>query len=299
MSIFIFTDTTADFPAQLQSQFKDFDIMPLAYSLDEDNYDNVETKLPIDEFYRRVKAGAVTRTSMTPTYYMEQKMTALLEKGYDIIFDAVSSQISGEYNGGESVVRELQKKYPSRKLAVIDSTTASGGEALHCYELLKKRDEGATFEELVAYGEDLKHHIASYFTCTDLRHLARLGRCSSVSALIGSVLKIMPVLYVNPIGKLVPIGKVISRKKALKALVDKMEDRMLPVEQIDKVFITNAGCIEDAQFVADLVKEKYGIDSVISDIGPVIGSHTSTGCVAFFFLAKTRIDANDPEKFEE
>ena len=176
MAIYIYTDTTADFDEELAKQFKDFEILPLSYSLDDDHFDNIENKLPIEEFYKRVEAGAKTATSMSPTYYVEERLTEALEAGKDVFVDCVSSKISGQYEGVASVVKRLKEKYPQRNIEAFDTALASGGEAKHCYMLLKKRDEGASFEELVAYAKDIKNKISSYFTCSDLKHLARFVR---------------------------------------------------------------------------------------------------------------------------
>ena len=298
MATYIFTDTTADFDSELAKKFENFDILPLSFSLDDDNYNNIDTFLPIEEFYKRVEAGAKTSTAMTSTFYIEERLTKELEAGHDIIVDCVSSKISGEYDGVLSTVLQLRKKYPNRKIEAIDTALASGGEALHCYMLLQKRDAGASFEELVEYGKDLRNKVASYFTCSDLKHLARLGRCSTAAAFIGTILKMMPVLYVNPIGQLIVIKKVISRKKAIKYMFEKMDEKLNKLAKEDKVFITHANCIEDAKFLAALIEEKYGLEVITSFIGPVVGGHTSSGCLALFFSTDDRRDAEDPKQFE-
>ena len=297
MATYIYTDTTADFDEELAKQFKDFEVLPLSYSLDEDNYDNIEKKLPIEEFYKRVEAGAKTATSMSPTFYVEERLTEALEAGKDVFVDCVSSKISGQYEGVASVVKKLKEKYPNRKIEAFDTALASGGEAMHCYMLLKKRDAGASFDEIAAYAKELKNKVSSYFTCSDLKHLARLGRCSTAAAFIGTVLKLMPVLYVNPIGQLIVIKKVISRKKAIKALFDKMDEKFKKLNADDKVFITHANCIDDANFLAGLIKDKYGVDVNVSFIGPVVGGHTSSGCLALFFTTDDRRDGEDPVQF--
>ena len=163
--------------------------------------------------------------------------------------------------------------------------------------VIEKRDEGASFEELVAYAKDLKKKTASYFTCSDLKHLARLGRCSTAAAFIGTVLKLMPVLYVNPIGQLIVLKKVISRKKAIKAIFDKMDEKLARLGTDDKVFITHANCIDEANFLAGLIKDKYGLEANVSFIGPVVGGHTSSGCLALFFFTDDRRDGEDPVQF--
>lgn len=298
MSTYIFTDTIADFNEDLAKCFKDFDILPLSFSLDDDNYNNIDTFLDIKEFYKRVEAGAKTATSMTATYYVEERLRKELDKGYDVIVDCASSKISGQFDGVNSVVQKLKAEYKDRKIEAIDSALASGGEALHCYKILKKRDEGVSFEELVAYALAQRNFVASYFTCTDLKHLARLGRCSSVSAYIGTFLKIMPVMYVNPIGQLIVLNKVISRKKAIKAMFDKMAEKLANQDKKEKVFITHANCIEDAEFLKSLIQETYGLDVIVSFIGPVVGGHTSSGCLALFFETNDRRDSEDPKQFD-
>ena len=297
MATYIFTDTIADFSEELAKNYKNFEVLPLAFSLDDDNYDNIETKLPIEEFYKRVEAGAKTATSMTPTYYVEERLTKVLEAGFDVIVDCASSKISGQFGGVESVVKKLQQKYPARKIEAFDSMLASGGEAFHAYQLLEKREKGASFDELSEYAKVLRRQISSYFTCSDLKHLARLGRCSTAAAFVGTVIKLMPVLYVNPIGELIVLKKVISRKKAIKSLFDKMDEKLKVLSKEDKVFITHANCIDDANLLKGLIEEKYGLEVIVSFIGPVVGGHTSSGCLALFFNTEDRRDAEDPKVF--
>ena len=296
MSIYVFSDTTGDVPERFLAEHENVGILPLSFSLDEDNYDNIETKLPIGEFYARVKAGAVTRTSMCPTFVMEEMMKAQLDKGNDVLFLSVSSQISGNYEGGARVVEKLSKEYPNRKIAAVDTKLASGGQWLHLHYVIQERDKGVGFEELLAYSLNLREHIVSYFTCSDLKHLARLGRLSSATALIGSVLKIMPVMYVNPNGKLVAMTKEIGRKKALKKIILKIQEKISKQGQEGLITITNAGCYEDAAIVKEELAKVFPKATIeINDIGPVIGSHTSVGCLAVFSLTDSRIDLEDKE----
>lgn len=298
MAIYIFTDTIADFSEELAKKYKDFEVLPLAFSLDDDNYDNIETKLPIEEFYKRVEAGAKTATSMTPTFYVEERLTKALEAGYDVFVDCASSKISGQFGGVESVVKKLQSKYTNRQIIAFDSMLASGGEAFHTYLMLEKRKEGVSFNQLVEYAKEMRRQIASYFTCSDLKHLARLGRCSAAAAFVGTVIKLMPVMYVNPIGELIVLKKVISRKKAIKALFDKMDEKLKVLSKEDKVFITHANCIDDANLLKGLIEEKYGLEVILSFIGPVVGGHTSSGCLALFFKTEDRRDSEDPKEFK-
>jgi DegV family protein with EDD domain len=102
------------------------------------------------------------------------------------------------------------------------------------------------------------------------------------------MLQIKPVLHVDDAGHLINVGKARGRKASLTALVDKVgelgED---PAGQT--MFISHSSCLEDAQFVAEQVKARYGVKEVrINSIGPVIGAHTGLGCVALFFFGTHR-----------
>jgi len=104
------------------------------------------------------------------------------------------------------------------------------------------------------------------------------------------LINIKPLLHVNDEGKLINIGKCRGRKKALASLVELMDERLGDYRGMDqKCMISHSNCLEDAQYVARLVKEKFGYDTEIIDfIGPVIGTHTGIGTVALFFWADHR-----------
>ena len=118
--------------------------------------------------------------------------------------------------------------------------------------------------------------------------LKRGGRISAATALVGTMLNIKPVLHVDENGKLISVSKARGRKNALDALVKKLETDGLP-EGNDTVFISHGDCLEDAQYVANLCKERCGVKEVIiSYVGAVIGSHAGPGTVAFFYLGNKR-----------
>ena len=90
--------------------------------------------------------------------------------------------------------------------------------------------------------------------------------------------------------RLINIGKVRGRKKSLIALVDRMEEHIGSYrDKNDVVFISHGDCLQDAQFVAGLVKERFGIDNIwINYICPTIGTHSGPGTVALFFMGESR-----------
>lgn len=287
MSIFIFSEITSDYPADAPR--KDVGILPMAVGLGDDEYDNVNSFISVKDFYARMRNGELSHTAMVAPYAAQEAFESKLKEGYDVLYIGFSSALSGTFSSCSNIAKELAEKYPDRKIASVNSYNASLGEGLILWYAVNKRDEGADFEELTDYVTSIAAKTTSLFTVDDLHHLARLGRCSKASAMIGSMMSIKPVLHVDNQGALVPYDKVISRKKALRALVDGMEEKMLPAEEQKMVYIGHGDCYDDAVLVKDLIEKRFGItDVVIGDIGPVIGAHTNAGVVALFFLGKEK-----------
>ncbi len=287
MSIFIFSEITSDYPADCPK--KDVSILPMTVSIGDDTYDNINTFITPKEFYERMQAGALTNTAMVQPFFAKEAFEEKLKAGFDVLYIGFSSALSGTYAGCARVIEELAEQYPSRRIAGVDSLNASAGEGLLLWYAIQKRDEGASFDELLEYTKNLVPNTVALFTVNDLHHLARLGRCSKASAMIGTMMSIKPVLHVDDVGRLMPYAKVISRKKALKALVDGMQERMLPKEEQKKVFIGHGACYEEAEMVKKMIEDNLDVHTVeICDIGPVIGAHTNAGVIALFFLGKVK-----------
>ena len=123
---------------------------------------------------------------------------------------------------------------------------------------------------------------------SDLNHLKRGGRVSTTAALVGTMLGIKPVLHVDDEGHLIPVSKVRGRRQSLDALVQKMAETAIHPEE-QTVFISHGDCLEDAQYVAEQVRRKFGVQDIrINYVGPVIGAHSGPGTVALFFIGTQR-----------
>jgi len=151
--------------------------------------------------------------------------------------------------------------------------------------VLKKR-QGLSLEELYEWLEENKKKICHWFTVEDLMHLKRGGRISALSANIGTALNIKPILSVNMEGKLVNLGKVMGRKKSLSELIVKMKSCAETAE--DQVVIIGHGdSLKDAEFLSTKLKNELHVKEVImTQIGPIIGSHTGPGMIGLTFVGE-------------
>lgn len=285
----ITTDTTSDLPDDYIAKHN-LGLMSLNYTLENVTYD-LDHPLDVKEFYSKMRAGSLPTTSqVNPTTAKEIFQKLAQENNADILHIAFSSGLSGTYNSARIAAEELKEEGFPYEIIVIDSLCASLGEGLLVHKAIAMKDAGHSLKDTAKWVEENKLHIVHNFTVDDLNHLYRGGRVSKTAAFLGTLASIKPLLHVDNEGHLVPLSKVRGRKKALTGLVDAMEKQMGSYRnQNDIVFISHGDAIEDAQFVADLIKERFGINSfLINYVGSTIGAHSGPGTIALFYLGEYR-----------
>ncbi len=282
----IFSDSTADLPIEYIEEHEIVNI-PLYYNMGGVLYGG-DIDLSVKDFYDRMRGGEMPTTTASNPAYILSKYREYIAKGYDILHISFSSALSGSCNNAFVTARELSDSNPEAKVIVIDSLSASLGEGLMVYKAVELKEKGKTIDEVVQYIEDNKLHFCHQFTVEDLNHLYRGGRVSKATAVLGTMISIKPILHVDDEGRLVPIGKVRGRKKSLVTLVDNMEKAMNGYDN-DVVMISHGDSIEDANYVASLIKERFGIENIIiNPVSPTIGTHSGPGTIALFFMGETR-----------
>ena len=163
-------------------------------------------------------------------------------------------------------------------------------QGLLVYKAVQLKEAEKNLDEIAAWLEENKYHLVHNFTVDDLFHLHRGGRLSKTAAIVGTMINLKPVLHVDDEGHLVMLSKVRGRKKSLIGLVDCMEKQLGDwKDKNDIIFISHGDCPEDAQFVADLIKERFGYENFMIDyIGATIGAHSGPGTVALFYMGDHR-----------
>lgn len=240
------------------------------------------------DFYRIVRDGEMPTTSQVNTYQFVEEFKKHLELGRSIIYIGFSSALSGTVNSAETAKKIILEEYKDADITIIDSKSASLGYGLlvyYAYEMLKN---GATKKEIVDWVENNKLRMNHWFTVEDLFHLNRGGRVSKTAAILGTVLDIKPVLHVDNQGRLIPVTKVKGRKKSIRALAEKLKERIVnPEEQV--IAISHGDCIEDVEFLVEMIQKEVKVkDVIVNFVGPVIGAHSGPGTVALFFMGNDR-----------
>ena len=282
----ISVNSTVDLPKEWLTE-RNVPVIPLKYTIDGETYEDMNG-LSSKEFFQKLREGKMAVTSQVNPDEAKAALETMLQEGKDVLHLGFSSGLSGTYNSVRIAGEELKPKYPNRKIIVIDSLCACLGEGILLYYALKLKEEGKTIEEVAKWVEENKLHICHNVTVADLFHLHRGGRISKASAVLGSVVQIKPIIHMDNEGKLQVIGKERGRKKSLNKIVDMAAEQAKGWEN-DLILITHGDCVEDAEYVAERVRAKMGVDNIlINNIGTVIGSHTGPGVVAVFCMGEKR-----------
>lgn len=265
------------------------------FSLDGVEYpDDMGVSMSSEELFRRMSAGAETKTSQVGVAGYLAHFESMLREGKDILHVTLSTGLSGTYNSACIARNILAESYPQRKIYIVDSLGASSGYGLMMETLADMRDAGKTLDELYQWIEANKLRMHHWFFSTDLSFYVRGGRISKAAGMVGTMLNICPLLNMDQTGNLTPREKVRGKRNVIKRIVEKMaEHAENGTAYSGKCFLCQSLCMEDAKAVASLVEEQFpNLNGPVRifPIGTTIGSHTGPGTIALFFWGDERKD---------
>lgn len=285
MSYQIITDSCCDFT---EAQYRELNVAcaPLTVTYKGESHSNFSDPAAVRAFYDELRNGVTATTSAVNPDGWAERMEDALKQDQDVLALAFSSGLSTTYQSAVIAAKELREVYPHRKILVVDTLCAALGQGLLVYLACKHRDAGMDIDALCNWVEENKLKVCHWVTVDDLSHLKRGGRISAATAMVGTMLNIKPIIYVDNDGHLINTAKVRGRKAAMELLAAKLGETGT---DLDTVFIAHGDCPEDAATLEAIVKEKHGVKNVITGyVGPVIGAHTGPGVLVLFFMGNHR-----------
>ncbi len=286
----ITTENAADLPQEFIAE-NEIGILSLYYTMDDVTYgEDGGNHQTVEEFYQKMRAGSMPKTQQVNPDQAIRKFRKYLQQGKDVLHLALTSAVSGSCNSARMAAQELKEEFPDRTITVIDTLVGTLAEGMLVDKVVKLRSAGASLHEAAKWVQEKLPHVCLYATVDDLKHLYRGGRVSKTTAFLGGAIGIKPILKLNEEGNLVPIAKVRGRKQSIQTLVQNMEEHIgCFLKENDTIYITHGDCLEEANYLAGLIKEKFGIQkTMINHIGPVIGSHAGPGALAVAFLGESK-----------
>ncbi len=286
----LLTDSSADLPRSYYEE-NDIGVINLSCYIDGKIIWGKDKDIEPSEFYQMMRDGAKPTTSQVNPQEAKGFFEQYIGEYKEILYLGFTSGLSGTVNSGRIAAEEIMDEHPDVKIIVVDTLCAAMGQGLLVYYCNKLWKEGKTIREVADWAESNKMNMVHLFTVDNLFDLWRGGRVSKTSAFIGTLAGIKPLLHVNYEGKLVSVDKVRGRKKALNGLIEMMEEKMGSRKDVnrDMIMINHGDCIEDAEKLRDMIKDKFGFENcMINNLSPVIGAHTGPSLIALFFMGDIR-----------
>ena len=285
MSFRIVTDTSANLPSELLEQH-DIPVIPFSYYMNGVEANCMDTRLFDGKaYFDAIRNGAaVTTSQITPQLYMDT-LRPYLKAGEQILFVGMSSGISGSYHCAELAKEELLEEFPEASIELVDTLGASLGEGLLVLKAAECRAQGMPLASVAELLRAERHRMCQIFTVDDLMHLRRSGRLSNIQAVVGTMLRIKPLLKGNEQGQIVTYGKCRGRRHAIEALAERYAE-FVSDPQTQTVGIAHADCQEDADYLISLLNKKRPPKDILTVCyEPVTGSHVGPATLALFFEA--------------
>ena len=275
----LISDSTCDLPVEVIKEL-DIKILPFSYSINDEvfHYYLDERDGDISDFYNRLRNGDMPITAQVNIQAYADMFEEIVKEDMDVLYLAFSSGLSGSYQTSRLAVDMVMEDYPDAKIISVDSLSASVGQGVFLYEIAKLKNEGMDIDTLAKWIEDKRLDVRHWFMVEDLFHLKRGGRLSAVSAVVGSALKIKPILSVDEEGKLVVKSKARGVGKALDYIISKVKEDVEDLANLTAI-IGHA----DAADNAEKLKEE---NILVAPIGPIIGTHVGAGMTAMTFVTK-------------
>lgn len=278
--IIISLEATCDLPRELREKY-DFRQLNMHFCVDGKEYCTDKDTVVSSGIYEKMQADARTSTSQISAANYEGHFERLMQEGVSVLHIALSSGVSGTYM---QAVAAAKKVDPSgQKITVIDSMCGGSAQGLLAILVAEymagARDKNAVIE----FVNEIKMRVEHAFTLDNLKYLARGGRLGGLAAFAGNMLKIKPVMKVDEKGRLALDKKVLTRQRALRTLFADYRD--LRDVSCPWCFISHANCYEDALSLSQMIANQTGVQPVINDLGPVLGSHGGPGTIAIFYLS--------------
>jgi DegV family protein with EDD domain len=284
-------DSTCDLSQEIIDKYK-IGVAPLSINIDGKTYrDRID--ITADMFFAKIAEYKTHPTTAmpSPAVFIELFEQAYASGCKEILCICMSSKTSGSYQSA-MIAKEYfteEHKGESNKIHVVDSTSMSHGSGWLIIKSARLIENGASFDEVVAYNEKYKRNVKHFLSVDDLDNLVRSGRLRYGSALIGKIMKVKPIMTMKQ-GEGAIVSKERGRKAVLKHYINAFKARV-DLTETDFVIV---GYTSDKLYAENLVhlienETDFKGEILVMQMGVAVGTHVGLGGLSFYFLEKPHI----------
>lgn len=273
------TDSTAYIPKDMVNEY-DISVAPQVLIWGQETFrDGVD--ISPDEFYTRLKKSkTMPTTSQVNMATFQQIFQRLLDENHDVLAILLSNRLSKTLESALQA-REL---FPGAPIEVVDSWSTAMAMGFQVLSVARLAQQGAKLAECKALAEKATAYTGVMFAVDTLEFLYRGGRIGGATRFLGSALNIKPILELRD-GRVEPVERVRTRKKSLMRLVEMVGERIAGRQPV-RLASLHANAAEEAKEILEIAIERYNpIETVFSEVSPVVGNHAGPGTVGLTFMA--------------
>ncbi len=286
------TDSDTEIPYWFAEEHN-IPVFLMPYTIDgEEKLFDLGKNTDFNDFYNRVKNGAEVSTSTRSPEDIKEFFEENLKTGKDLLYICFSSALSGHCELAQMAKNEALLDFPDARIEIVDTLGISLGAGLLVYHAQKLKDEGKTLDEIKDWLEQNKLRAIHLFSVDDLMYLKRTGRLSAVTAALGTLLNLKPILKCDKNGKIIAYDKVKGSKKIQSYYLNAIEKNYDENDPVctEVMGIVHANNLEAAEAFKEQVEERFKFKKIIlQDVGPVIGAHTGPGVLAMLMMGKEEL----------
>ena len=250
------------------------------------------------KFYNELRNGVVSKTSILNLQAHIDLFTKMAEDGVkNAIHITQGMGLSPTVTNAEKAIEEVKKTYPDINYVAIESNTTTCAEGYLVRIAMALRDKGLSMQETLEKLNEYKHKNQHFIVVDDLMYLKRGGRIGGVSAAIGTLLRLKPIIEFTKDGKLKVVRKENGTKKAYKSIIQEIKTNFTIDKDFNDVIIVHTDNVEGANTLAGMFEAEFGIKPEIRIMGPIVGTHVGPNAVAVTFMSnEQRLIASEKEE---
>lgn len=273
----VVTDSACDLPPELATKY-DIDIVPLTIRFGEDELVDRRDLTPSEFWARCAQSPVLPETAAPSPGAFEDAFRRAIADGCDgVVSVNLSSDLSATFQAAQLGARAVADSIAVR---VIDSQSITMGEGLMALAAAKVAANGSkNIDEVAGAAESLLGRVKVFGALDTLDNLRKGGRIGSAQAALGSMLSIKPIIEVSN-GKVEPESKQRTRSRSLRYLVDKVRD----AGSIEQLAVLHGDAPDVDDFLEMLAPVYPRDETIVGDIGAVIGTHGGAGVIGVIFV---------------
>ncbi|MEN6460313.1 MAG: DegV family protein [Syntrophomonas sp.] len=279
MTVRLVTDSTS-YIDEITKEDLDIKTVHLCVQFPDESFD--ETTRPHEYIYKKIAADNVIPTSSQPTLgQIYDVFREIVARGEEVLGIFLSARMSGTYDSALSARQMVMEEFPQARIEVFDSKTNCMAMGIQVIEAAIAAQAGKKMEDVIATARCIREKIRFYFVPASLEYLIKGGRIGGASALIGNLLQIRPILYVND-GMTDVFERVRGTRRAINRMLNILSDDAKKYG-LKHLLVHHIDADKQASELAEILSRQYNRVVPAFSIGPAIGLHVGPGTVAIVY----------------